>query len=389
MLMVSTTGKLAPTTEVIVGSEVSGTVEQVMVSYNDRVNRGQVIAAIKPEFYQAEHEQAQAELAKAMAHLNQMQVAERETLREFERIEKLRKNGAASEEEYNVRKASYDTARATTEVGRAAIRAAESQVNLTSYRLKRAVITSPVDGIVLDRRIDVGQTVAATLQAPVMFVLAQDLSQMDLLADVSESDIGYVSPGQPVTFTVNAFRERTFQGLVRQIRNQPHTVGDVVTYTVVISVANNLYLFRPGMPADVSIQIVQEQQATKIANAALRFRPPLPPDLIRQQIAQLTWPTPPESMRVLGGAPTDSQPNAMHIAPPPIEPSKGTLWQYEGGRWKAVPVWTLFTDNRETAVVASGVGEKSAFAVEIGKVDADKNMLKQVIMMSSPKNRKL
>ncbi len=292
-LAVSTTGKLAPTTQVTVGSEVSGTVEQILVNYNDRVTSGQIIATIKPEYYRAQNEQAQAERAKALAQVHQMEVNEREANREFDRVETLRKNGAASDEEYNTRKAARDAARATTEVARAAVLAAESQVSLTAYTLKRAVITSPIDGTVLDRRVDVGQTVAATLQTPVMFVLAEDLAQMDLLADVSEADIGYVSPGQPVTFTVNTFRGRTFRGEVGQIRNEPHTVGDVVNYTVVISVRNDHYLFRPGMPADVTIQIVQQDDTVKIANGALRFRPPLTPDEVRRQIAELTWPAAP------------------------------------------------------------------------------------------------
>ncbi len=388
-LVVSTTGKLAPTTQVTVGSEVSGTVERILVSYNDRVTRGQVIATIKPEYYRAQNEQAQAERAKALAQVNQMEVNEREAVREFERVETLRRNGAASDEEYNTRKAARDAARASTEVARAAVLAAESQVNLTAYTLKRAVITSPIDGIVLDRRVDVGQTVAATLQTPVMFVLAEDLAEMDLLADVSEADIGYVSPGQPVTFTVNAFRERTFRGEVRQIRNEPHTVGDVVNYTVVISVRNDQYLFRPGMPADVNIQIVQQDETAKIANAALRFRPPLPPDVIRQQIEHLTWPAAPAPLRVLGTQPAGLRPGATAALPPPIEPSRGTLWQYDNGRWKPVPVWTLYTDNRETAIVASGIDESAAFAVEIGKAEAGKNMFKQAIMLANPQNRKL
>jgi HlyD family secretion protein len=389
-LTVSTTGRLAPTNQVTVGSEVSGTVEQVLVTYNDRVSRGQTIATLKPEYYQAQHEQAQAEHAKALAQVLQLEVNEREALREFQRIEKLRGSGAASEEEYFVRKAAYDVARATTEVARAAIPAAESQVHLTAYTLKRAVIASPIDGIVLDRRVDVGQTVAATLQTPVMFVLAEDLAQMDLLADVSESDIGYVATGQPVTFTVNAFRNRTFQGYVRQIRNEPHTVGDVVNYTVVISVRNDQYLFRPGMPADVDIQIVQQDDTTKVTNAALRFRPPLPPDVVRRQIDQLVWPTPPASIRVLGTRPATTQPDSVAVLPPPIEPAKGTLWQYEHGQWKPVPVWTLYTDNRETAVVtAPGLDDAAAFATEIGKADPNKNMLKQAMMLANPENRRL
>jgi len=388
-LAVTATGKLAPTTEVLVGSEVSGTVEEVLVSFNDRIKRGQVIARIKPEFYQAEHDQAQAELAKATAQLQQLEVQERDAKREYDRVVHLRESGAASEQEFDVRLTAYEAAKASTAVGRAAVQAALSQVQLTRYRLERAAIVSPIDGIVLDRRIDVGQTVAAALQSPVLFVLAEDLRQMDLLADVSEADVGYITAGQPVTFTVNAYREQTFSGRVRQVRNQPHTIGDVVTYQVVISVANEKYLFRPGMPADVSIQIVQQDDVIKIANAALRFRPPLPTETIRRELEQLTWPARPEPVQVLGSEPTASGPGEARV-PPPLEPVKATLWQFIDGVWKPVPVWTLYTDNRETALHPAGLaGEEMAFVTELGKEDAGRNTLQQAFYLARPENRKL
>lgn len=386
-LAVNATGKLAPTTEVLVSSEVSGTVEEVLVNFNDRVTRGQVIARIRPEFYQAEHEQAQAELAKATAHVSELEVQQREAQREYDRIVHLRQNGAASEHEFNVRLTAYEAAKASTAAGQAAILAAESQVHLAAYRLKRAVITSPIDGLVLDRRVDVGTTVAAALQAPVLFVLAEDLGRMDLLADVSEADIGYIAPGQPVTFTVNAFRDRTFEGVVRQVRNQPHTVGDVVTYSVVIAVENRDFLFRPGMPADVSIRIVHHDSVAKIANSALRFRPPLPPDVLRQEMDQLAWPEPPAPIAVLGHRSDQGQ---LAVQPPPLEPAKGVLWQWTAGRWRPVPVWTLYTDNRETAVYFGPQADDAAeFVTEVARGDGRRNGLQQAFYLANPENRKL
>lgn len=388
-LTVSATGKLAPTTQVLVGCEVSGTVEDVLVDFNDEVHRGQVIARIRPEYYQAQFDQAQAELAKATANLAQLKVHQQEAQRECQRVAKLRTTGAITEQEYDVKQTAAEAAKAAVAVGEASVQAAQSQVHLAHYQLQRAVITSPIDGIVLDRRVDVGQTLAASLQTPVLFVLAENLSQMDLLADVSEADVGYIRAGQPVTFTVNAYRDRTFEGRVKEVRNQPHTVGDVVNYTVVISVANQEHLFRPGMPADVTIQMVHQDDALKIANAALRFRPPLSPDVIRHRVEQMNWPTPPEGLRVLGTSPAATEP-AQAARPPLLAPAKGTLWQYIGGQWKAVPVWTLYTDNRQTAVyIGQDIGQDSNFVTEATSAAPGKNTLEQALYLANPQNRKL
>ncbi len=404
-LTVSATGKLAPTNQVLVGCEVSGTVEQLGANYNDCVHQGQVIARIRPKYYQAQYDQAQAELAKATAQLDKLQVTYQEAQREWQRIASLRKTGAVTDLECDIKQTAVASAKAAVAMGKATVQAARSKVELAEYQLKRAVIVSPVDGVVLDRRVDVGQTVAATLQTPVLFVLAEDLSRMDLLADVSEADIGYICPGQPVTFTVNAYRDRTFQGRVRQVRNQPHSVGDVVSDTVVISVANKDGMFRPGMPADVTIQIVHQPKATKIVNAALRFRPPLPPDVIRSQIEQLTWPEPPAPLHVSGSASarlaTATQHSALgtqHAArstqhltePPPLDPAKGTLWQCIDGHWHPVPVWTLYTDNRETAVYTGpGINPDTDFVTEIARKGSGRSSLEQAFYLANPANRKL
>jgi HlyD family secretion protein len=389
-MSVTATGKLAPTTEVFVGCEVSGTVESLLAHHNDAVKRGQVIARLKPELYQAEHDQAVAELARVKAQLEQLQVQARETQREYDRVTKLHQEQAASEEEVHVRRAATDEARANVEAGTAAVQSAQSRVELTRYHLDRTTITSPIDGIVLDRKVDVGQTIAATLQTPVLFVLAEDLSRMDLLADVSEADVGFICPGQEATFTVNAYRDRTFKGRVRQIRNQPSSVGNVVTYTVVITVANPDYLLRPGMPADVNIEIVRRDQTVKVANAALRFRPPLPPDEIRRILDGVEWPPPPAPIEVATSRPATSGPAEISIRPPPVEPTRATLWQYAGGQWRPIPVWATFTDNRETALAGgAGIESGAAFVVEARKTESSQSTFQKAIMLARPENRKL
>ncbi len=387
---VTATGRLAPTTQVFVGCEISGTVEELLVTHNDAVSRGQVIARLKPELYRAEYQQTEAELARARAQLHQVEVQAREAQREFERVTRLREDGAASEEEVYVRRAANDEARANIEAARAAVQAAESRVALAKYRLDRTVIASPIDGIVLDRRVDVGQTLAATLQTPVLFVLAEDLSRMELLADVSEADVGFICPGQAVTFTVNAYRDRTFDGRVRQVRNQPSTSGSVVTYTVVITVANPGHLLRPGMPADVNIEIVRRDSVLKVPNAALRFRPPLPPDEIRRLMDGIAWPPAPAAIEVAATQPATTGPTEISIRPPPIQPARGTLWRFTEGAWKLVPVWTAFTDNRETAIVGPpDAGEEAAFVVEARQTASSENTFQKALMLQRPENRKL
>lgn len=386
-LSVTTTGRLSPTTEVVVGCEVSGTVDAVLVDHNDSVKKGQEVARLKPEMYRAEHEQAKADLARAKAELHRLTVQEQEAQRQYDRVRGLYDEGAASDQEYKALLATYEAAKAATEAGQAAVLAAEGRVNLTQYRLERTVVTSPIDGIVLDRRVDAGQTIAATLQAPVLFVLAEELGRMELLADVSEADVGFLCPGQKASFTVNAYRDRSFPGVVRQIRNQPKAINNVVTYTVVIDVENQEHLLRPGMPADVTIRVVHRDEVSKVSNAALRFRPPLPPDETRRLLESVTWPDPPPPVTVSESPATAAHPEEISFVPPPIEPAKATLWQYVDEAWKPLPVWTLFTDNRETAVVTAADESDLAFAVEIHKKEGSRSMLQEAIMLARPENR--
>jgi multidrug efflux pump subunit AcrA (membrane-fusion protein) len=259
-------------------------------------------------------------------------------------------------------------------------------VSLAKYRLDRTLIVSPIDGVVLDRRVDAGQTIAATLMTPELFVLAEDLTRMQLLADVSEADVGYVCRGQAATFHVNAYREREFSGRVRQVRNQPRSTGSVVTYTVVIDVENPDGLLRPGMPADVSIELVRRESVAKIANAALRFRPPLPPDRIRGMLDELRWPPAPAPIRVATEA-AGVAPDEIAFVPPPIEPVRATLWRLVEQRWVPVPVWTAFTDNRETAVAGLDAAD-GEFVVEIRKAKSSESALQKAIMLARPEDRR-
>lgn len=391
-LTVTATGRLAPTTEVLVGCEISGTVGEILVEHNDRVEAGQIICRLRPELLNAEFEQAQAELARAEASVEQLKVQEAEARRQLERVEKLRAEGHAPEEEYLARKAAHAATVANTKAGEAAVQGARSLKELAESRLGKSVITSPIGGVVLDVRVDVGQTVAAALMAPELFVLAEDLSRMELMADVSEADVGYICPGQTTVFRVNAYRDRDFHGIVRQVRNQPRSVGSVVTYTVVIDVVNRDLLLRPGMPTDIDIEIVRREETAKISNAALRFRPPLPPDDIRRMLESLEWPTRPEPIDVsaLARPHALTKPGELEIVPPPLEANKSSMWQFENDQWKPVPVWTTFTDNRETAVALLGdVRENAEFVVEVREAEASwTKKVEQAVLMANPEHRR-
>ncbi|MBN1342389.1 MAG: efflux RND transporter periplasmic adaptor subunit [Phycisphaerae bacterium] len=388
-LAVTATGRLAPTTEVLVGCEVSGTVQEVLVSHNDRIRRGQVLARLKPELYRAEHEQAKADLARANAVLHEQEVERDEAKRQFERIDGLRRKGAASEEEHKALKAKHDAMLANVEAARAAIEGAKSRVDLTKYSLDCTEIVSPIDGIVLDRQVDAGQTVTSRLKSPDLFILAEDLARMELLTDVSEADIGHICPGQHASFAVNAYRDRTFTGQVRQVRNQPRALSNVVTYTVVIDVENRDRLLRPGMPADVGIEIVRQDGIMKVANAALRFRPPLGPERIRAMLDSMTWPPAPEPIRITPASGPDSRGADAEIAPPPIRPEKATLWRHSDGAWVSMPVWTRFTDNRDTAVVGGAdLVEGTAYVTEMDRPEESGSFLQRIIMLSRPENRR-
>ncbi|MBI4578226.1 MAG: efflux RND transporter periplasmic adaptor subunit [Planctomycetes bacterium] len=393
-LLVTTTGRLSPITEVVVGCEVSGTVEAVLVDHNDRVTRGQALARLKPELYRAEHEQAKADLARAAAELHRLAVQAAEAQREYDRIKSLYERQVENENAYRSAEAVAKAAQAAAEAGQAVVDSAASKVRLTAYRLDRSVITSPIDGVVLDRRVDAGQTIAATLQSPALFVLAEDLSRMQLLADVSEADIGYLCPGQSVTFTVDAYRDRRFEGTVMQIRNQPRTVRDVVTYTVVVDVRNEDRLLRPGMTADVSVRIIRREDVLKIANTALRFRPPLSPDDTRALLAQVDWPPAPPPLKVAAdlqatqaAGTAQTAPGDFVANPPPIDPVQATLWEYVDRRFKPRGVWTLFTDNRETAVYTGADAVGGEFVTEARKPEPGRSRLHDAIVLSRPENR--
>lgn len=256
---VTATGALNPVVKIQVGSQISGNIQKLFADFNSEVKKGQVIAQLDPATYQANVHQAEGELSSAQSTLK---LAELNAGRQRE----LSKNKISTQ-------ADLDQAEITLLQAEASVKIRTAQVEKAKVDLGRCTIYAPIDGSVISRDVDVGQTVAASLSAPVIFVIANDLRNMQIDANVAEADVGNIEVDQKVDFTVDAFQYRTFHGKVAQVRNAPITVQNVVTYDTVISVTNEDLKLKPGMTANVSIVIAQREDVLKLPNAALRFRP--------------------------------------------------------------------------------------------------------------------
>ena len=267
------TGTLNPVILVQVGSQVSGNIKRLYADFNSVVKKNQVIAQIDPMLLKAEVEKARANYKAALANVDKAKVIVTDTRRTLNRYKALVKENLVSQSDVDTAQTNYDSAAAQIEVARAQVDQTRSTLDFSRTRLDYAIIRSPVDGIVLSRNVDVGQTVAASLQAPTLFTIAQDLTEMQVNTSVDEADIGRVEVGQEVTFTVDAYPSEVFKGRVSQIRNAPQVVQNVVTYDVIIEVENPELKLKPGMTANVSIVVAKKRNVLKIPNAALRFRP--------------------------------------------------------------------------------------------------------------------
>src|SRR5215831_11290012 len=257
---VTATGTLNPVVNVQVGSQVSGNISKLFVDFNSQVKAGQVVAQIDPALFQATVTQAEGDVASAQAALELARINAKRTQDLFARK-------TTSQADLDQAVANLHQAEANAKIKQGALDKAKAD-------LEHCTITSPIDGVVISRSVDVGQTVAASLQAPVIFQIANDLTKMQIDSNVAEADVGVVEVGQNVDFTVDAFPTRTFHGKVVQVRNAPITVQNVVTYDTVIGVDNNDLKLKPGMTANVSIIIANKDSVLQLKNAALRFRPP-------------------------------------------------------------------------------------------------------------------
>jgi HlyD family secretion protein len=270
---IAATGTINAVTTVSVGSQVSGTLQQIFVDFNSRVSKGQVIALIDPRLLEAAVEQARANVDNAKASLEKAQVGVIDTDRTNRRNRELVKNGFVAQSDVDSSQTAWEQAVAQKRSAEAALKQFEGALLVARTNLEYATIRSPVNGTVISRNVDVGQTVAASFQTPTLFSIAEDLTKMQVDTNVDESDIGRAVLGQTVTFTVDAWPEKTFTGEVAQVRNSPIVTQNVVTYNVVVRVDNRELFLKPGMTANVSIEVKKFSGVLKIPNAALRYRP--------------------------------------------------------------------------------------------------------------------
>jgi HlyD family secretion protein len=270
---VSASGTVEATTSVQVGSQVSGSVQALYADFNSIVRKGQVLARLDPSLLESQAEQARANVARAEADVERLRVALADTETKLQRAQELAARRLIPQTDLDAADIARRSAQAQVKSAEAQVVQARASLGQAEVNVQKTVITSPIDGIVVGRDVDVGQTVAASLQAPTLFLIAADLTRMRVNASIDESDIGRVAEGQVARFQVDAFPNEQFEGTVRQVRLQPVVVQNVVTYAVLIDVPNPELKLRPGMTANVTVEIGRRDNVLRLSNAALRFKP--------------------------------------------------------------------------------------------------------------------
>src|SRR5215831_3610594 len=292
---VRATGTLQAVTTVTVGTQVSGIVQDLPTDFNDIVKKNQVIARLDPSILQTQLETAKANLVNAQANLERQKVALEDAKVKQDRAVELDKKQLSTRVDLENAQVAYKQADAQLKSTQSQIVQAEAAVNKAQVDLDHTVITAPIDGIIIKRSVDRGQTVNAGMSAPELFIIAADLTKMQVNANIDETDVGRMRPGQDVNFTVDAYPTDNFRGTVKQVRLNPTTVQNVVTYSTVIDVPNPELKLKPGMTANVTIQIARRDNVLRIPNAAIRFRP------TKDMFDALNQAMPPELERGFGG----------------------------------------------------------------------------------------
>ncbi len=351
-VMVTATGTVKPLNQVEVGTEVSGTIETVLADYNDQVKRGQVLARLDTAQLEAKKRQTEASLALAQARVREAEATLKETRQKFQRAQRLVQTKLISQEALEAAEAALLRAEAALASALAQVAATQAQLDENQRMLEKAVIRAPIDGIVLQRQVEPGQTVAASLQTPVLFVLAETLRQMALHVAVDEADVGQVKEGQTATFTVDAYPDRRFQAVIAQVRYAPQIVDGVVTYETVLAVDNSDLALRPGMTATAEIVVNRIEDALLVPNAALRFSPP-----------PANEPNA-ESGGVLAKLfPRRSVPKTVSVEA--ADPHVQRVWIVQDGRLLPVTVRTGISDGNFTQVLAGDISPGTPLAVDV------------------------
>jgi HlyD family secretion protein len=338
---VTASGTLSPVVQVDVGSQVSGRVKELFADYNDEVKKGQVIARIDPQVFESEVAQAQARLASARADLSRLEAMAANAKAQYDRVAGLVASGAVARADVETAAADRNSALAQVTGARAKITEAQGAVEQARLNLAYTTITAPIDGVVISRSVDVGQTVAASLSAPVLFVIAGDLRQMEVHTTVAESDVGQLKTGMGVEFTVDAFPDKTFSGAVKQVRFEAQTVSNVVTYDAVVAVENASLELRPGMTANATFVIAKASDVLVAPSKALRFRPASAPVPVRAAAKPVDPAARPEAAKPDPAAPADA------AAAPKLRrggPGGSAVWVLRAGQPVRVAVETGLSD---------------------------------------------
>ena len=357
-VIVTATGTLQPTNKVDVSSELSGIIKTVAVDYNDRVKVGQVLATLDTSKLQAQVMQSKAALESAKGKVLQAQATVKETrskLRQLQKVRELSNNKVPSQSEIDAAEAALERAEADEVSAKAAVSQAQATLEANETDLSKSVIRSPINGIVLTRSAEPGQTVAASFQAPVLFTLAEDLTKMELHVDVDEADVGQVREGQTATFSIDAYPGRTFQARITQARYGSKTTEGVVTYETVLKVDNSDLSLRPGMTATADITVKKVEKATLVPNAALRFTPPVQEEKKSSSgLVGALLPRPPSS---------PSKP----IEEATTNKKQQRVWTLKEGKLSAVPITIGATNGIMTEVVAGDIKAGMAVVVDIAE----------------------
>jgi len=348
---VTATGTLSALVTVQVGSQVSGSILKLYADFNSTVKKGQVVAKIDPRLFQATLENARANYAQAKATLDKDRVLAKFADRQFKRQGPLAKDKLIAISDLDTAESNAGSASAQVEADQANVKQALAVLHLAEVNLALTDIVSPTDGTVISRNVDVGQTVAASLQAPVLFVIAEDLRKMQVDTSVAEADVGKLRAGMQATFTVDAFPGEPFRGAVRQIRNAATTVQNVVTYDAVIDVDNSDLKLRPGMTANISFVFANKDDVLRVTNAALRFRPS--PDLVSALKLEMPHGRRSGSDGASGGPPAGAAgpARAGGLAKSDEPPDRRTVWVLRNDLPSPVRIKTGTSDGSKTEVV--------------------------------------
>jgi HlyD family secretion protein len=347
---VTATGTVQPTNEVEVSSELSGIIRNVLVDYNSKVNIGQILAELDTDKLKATVDSSQAKLTATKARVHEAEATVVEKRLEHERVRTLVERRVSSGQQLEIAAAAYERSLAALESAKADVAAAMADLALNETNLDKARIRSPITGVVLSRNVEPGQTVASSLQAPVLFTIAEDLSEMEVQVDVDEADVGKVREGQEAVFTVDAYPDKAFSATIRELRFGSEVVQGVVTYKAVLTTDNSELLLRPGMTATAEIIVEKVADAVTVPNAALRFSPPSETESSDGR----NW-----LQKLLPGPPRLRKPSAQPTTGPDRK-----IWKLVDGDPQEVNVTVGPSDGKRTQIVKGDIAPGQTVIVD-------------------------